>query len=198
VEKAGGEAPREAEQEAKSKNKKVRREYPELVLLAHATNTAEAERFRSELEAHGIPAILGGEGAAISVTPGDGAGEPILVPEEFADQAAEVIAELESAKPEGYALAAKDDLFEEEDEELEEHEDLDENPDEIDEDDEDPKDTDLEEGDLDEEEDVEDEESDDDDEWEEDEEDEEDEEEWEEDDDDDDDEEDWDEDDDDR
>ena len=194
AEKPAGDPPREAREQTKSKDKKGRREYPELVLLAHATNLVEAELFKSELEAHGIPAILEGEGAPTAVTPGDGAGVPILVPEEFADQAAEVIAELESAKPEGKTLAEKDDLFEEE-EELGEDEDLDEDPEEID-GGEDVEDTDLgEEEDLDEEEDeAEDEDDDEDDEWEEDEEDEDKDEDWEEDEDDEDDE-DWDEDD---
>jgi transcriptional regulator with XRE-family HTH domain len=172
-------ASRETPKEARSKGKGPP-EYPDLVLLVHATNLAEAELFKVELEAHGIPAILEGEGAPIAVTPGDGdgAGVPVLVPEEFADQAAELIAELESAKPEGNPLADKEDLFDEEDElgedvddgieDIDEEEDLDDS--ELDDDD-----------DLDEEEDVEDDA--DEEEWEEDEEEEE--EEWEEDDEDD-------------
>ena len=164
-------ASRDADKEAKSVGKGPR-EYSELVLLAHATNLAEAELFKAELEAHGIPAILEGEGAPIAVAPGAGAGVPVLVPEEFADQAAELIAELESAKPEGNALAEKEDLFDEE-EDLDE--DVDDDIEDIDEED------DLDDTDLDEEEDLdEDEDADDDadeEEWEEDEEEEE--EEWE-------------------
>jgi hypothetical protein len=164
-------ASRDADKEAKSVGKGPR-EYAELVLLAHAANLAEAELFKAELEAHGIPAILEGEGAPIAVTPG--AGVPVLVPEEFADQAAELIAELESAKPEGNALAEKEDLFDEE-EDLDE--DVDDDIEDIDEED------DLDDTDLDEEEDLdEDEDADDDadeEEWEDDaEDDEDDEEEW--------------------
>ena len=173
-EKAQAAASRETPKEAKLKGKGPP-EYPDLVLLAHATNLAEAELFKVELEAHGIPAILEGEGAPIAVTPG--AGVPVLVPEEFADQAAELIAELESAKPEGNPLADKEDLFDEEDE-LDE--DVDDGIKDIDKA-EDLDDSELDDDDLDEEEDVEDDA--DDEEWEEDEE--EDEEEWEEDDEDD-------------
>jgi len=173
-EKAQAAASRETPKEAKLKGKGPP-EYPDLVLLAHATNLAEAELFKVELEAHGIPAILEGEGAPIAVTPG--AGVPVLVPEEFADQAAELIAELESAKPEGNPLADKEDLFDEEDE-LDE--DVDDGIKDIDKE-EDLDDSELDDDDLDEEEDVEDDA--DDEEWEEDEE--EDEEEWEEDDEDD-------------
>lgn len=109
-------------------------EYTELILVAHAGNLAEAELFKSELEAHGIPVILEGESAGVAGIPDVGAGVPVLVPEEFADRAAELIAELEAAKPEGTTVAKTDpDLFEEEadiaevaeldDEELEEEED---------------------------------------------------------------------------
>jgi len=90
------------------------REYTELVLLVHAANPAEAELFKTELGAHGIPAVIEGEGAGVAGIPDVGAGVPVLVPEEFADQAAELIAELESAKPEGHAVDAKENLFEDE------------------------------------------------------------------------------------
>ena len=46
------------------------REYTELVLLVHATNPSEAELFKTELESHGIPAVLEGEGAGVSGIPG--------------------------------------------------------------------------------------------------------------------------------
>jgi len=90
------------------------REYTELVLLVHAANPAEAELFKTELGAHGIPAVIEGEGAGVAGIPDVGAGVPVLVPEEFADRAAELIAELESAKPEGHAVDAKKNLFEDE------------------------------------------------------------------------------------
>jgi hypothetical protein len=90
------------------------REYTELVLLVHAANPAEAELFKTELGAHGIPAVIEGEGAGVAGIPDVGAGVPVLVPEEFADQAAELIAELESAKPEGHAVDAKENPFEDE------------------------------------------------------------------------------------
>jgi hypothetical protein len=95
-------------------------EYTELVLLVHAANIPEAELFKTELSAHGIPAFLEGEGAGVSGIPDVGAGVPVLVPEEYADQAAELIAELESAKPEGNALDDKENIFEEEDAEVDE------------------------------------------------------------------------------
>ena len=91
-------------------------EYTELVLLVHAANMLEAELFKTELSAHGIPVFLEGEGAGVSGIPDVGAGVPVLVPEEYADQAAELIAELESAKPEGNALDEKENIFEEEEE----------------------------------------------------------------------------------
>jgi len=75
-------------------------EYTDLVLLVHANNLPEAELFKAELEAHGIPALLEGEGAGVAGIPDVSAGVPVLVPEELANQAAELIAELESAKPE--------------------------------------------------------------------------------------------------
>ena len=112
------------------------REYTELVLLVHAANPAEAELFKTELGAHGIPAVIEGEGAGVAGIPDVGAGVPVLVPEEFADQAAELIAELESAKPEGHAVDAKENLFD--DEEGKELEELDElEDDDVDEDEED-------------------------------------------------------------
>jgi len=79
-------------------------EYTELVLLVHASNLAEAELFKAELRAHGIPALLEGKGAGVAGIPDVGAGVPVLVPEGLANQAAELIAELESTRPEGDAL----------------------------------------------------------------------------------------------
>ena len=119
-------------------------EYTDLVLLVHAPNLAEADLYKTELEAHGIPTILEGEAPSLV---GIGAGVPVLVPEEFADQAAELIAEFESAKPEGQAVDEKEDIFESEDrdelEELDELEDLaDEDPDDDEEEDEDDVDED--------------------------------------------------------
>ncbi len=116
-------------------------EYTDLVLLVHAANQAEAELFKTELEAHGIPAVLEGEGSSLA---GIGAGVPVLVPEEFADRAAELIAEMESAKPEGKAVV-KDELFggEEDGGDVDElDEDVDEDEDEEEEDEEDDLDED--------------------------------------------------------
>jgi len=103
-------------------------QYTELILVAHAGNLAEAELFKTELEAHGIPAILEGEGAGVAGIPDVGAGVPILVPEEFADQAAELIAELEAAKPEAIVMNEDEDTLEEDEdtEDVEEVDDLDE------------------------------------------------------------------------
>jgi hypothetical protein len=178
----------QSEQAVKPPAEAEARDYTELVLLVHAGNPAEAELIKSELEANGIPAMIEGEGAGVAGIPDVGAGVPVLVPEEFADQAAELIAELESAKPEGTALIDKDDdVLDEEadDEELE-------TVDEVEE--EDPEEEELEEDDLDDDDDDDDE----DDEWDEDDDDEDDldeDEDWDEDDDED--EEDWDDDDDD-
>jgi hypothetical protein len=139
-------------------------EYTELVLLVHAANIPEAELFKTELSAHGIPAFLEGEGAGVSGMPDVGAGVPVLVPEEYADQAAELIAELESAKPEGNALDDKKNIFEEEDaegdEEVEEVEELEDDDleEEEDEDADDEDDLDEEDDDWEEEDDEEDEE----------------------------------------
>jgi len=88
-------------------------EYAELVLLVHADNMAEAELYRTELAAHGIPAVVEGENAAVGAIPDLGAGVPVLVPENLADEAAELIAELESTRPEGTAVQEKD-VFDEE------------------------------------------------------------------------------------
>ena len=154
------------------------REYTELVLLVHAANPAEAELFKTELGAHGIPAVIEGEGAGVAGIPDVGAGVPVLVPEEFADQAAELIAELESAKPEGNALVEKEDIFEEDEDEEEteevdeveelEDEDLEEDEDEDldDEDDLDEEDEDWEEEEEEEADDEEEDDEDDDEEWE--------------------------------
>ena len=162
-------------------------EYTELVLLVHASNIAEGELIKTELESNGIPAILEGEGSGVAGIPDVGTGVPILVPEEYADQAAELIAELESTKPEGNTLVEKDDFFEEDEdaEELEEvdeveenvkDEDLDDEDEDLDDDEDDDlddedeeeadeDDEDLEEDDEDEEEDDEDDEEDDDDDY---------------------------------
>ena len=173
-----------AEPETRKTPEPDEQEYTELVLLVHAANMPEAELFKTELSAHGIPAFLEGEGAGVAGIPDVGAGVPVLVPEEFADQAAELIAELESAKPEGNALVEKEDIFEEdedaeeadevdeveelEDEDLEEDEDEDlDDEDDLDEEDEDWEEEEEEEADDEEEDDDED----DDEEWEDDEED---------------------------
>ncbi|MEA3368213.1 MAG: DUF2007 domain-containing protein, partial [Planctomycetota bacterium] len=70
---------------------------PDLVLLVHADDMAEAQRYKSELQGHGIPAAVEGE------MPGGirhaGRGVPVLVSETLADEAAEVIAELEFTRP---------------------------------------------------------------------------------------------------
>ena len=89
-------------------------EYTELVLLVHANNLPEAELFKAALQAHGIPALLEGEGVGVAGIPDVGAGVPVLVPEEFADQAAELIAELESARPAIRPVGEDDDLEDEE------------------------------------------------------------------------------------
>ena len=104
-------------------------EYTELVLLVHASNIAEGELIKTELESNGIPAILEGGGAGVAGIPDVGSGVPVLVPEEYADQAAELIAELEFARPEGNTLVEKNDLFEEDEgaEELEEVDEVEEN-----------------------------------------------------------------------
>jgi hypothetical protein len=113
-------------------------EYTELVLVVHANNLAEAELFKAELEAHGIATVLEQEGAGVAGIPDVGAGVPVLVPEEQADQAAELIAELESRKTEGAALAKQNEPEERED--LEGLEELDEDLEDVDEDlDEDPE-----------------------------------------------------------
>ena len=111
-------------------------EYTELVLVVHANNLAEAELYRAELEAHGIPAVLEQSGAGVAGIPDVGAGVPVLVPEELADEAAEFIAEIETTKSEDHALEDRDDILDNEDEDLNE---------ELDEDEEDLDDEDLEE-----------------------------------------------------
>ena len=130
-------------------------EYTELVLLAHANNLPEAELFKAELQAHGIPTLLQGEGAGVAGIPDVGAGVPILVPEELANQAAELIAELESIRPEGDDLDDEDilnqregDIEDIDDEDTEELDSLDDEDDEDDdEDDWDDEDDDWEEDD---------------------------------------------------
>ena len=106
-------------------------EYTELVRVAHAANLPEAELMKAELEAHGIPAMLEGEGAGVLGVPDLGAGVPVLVPEEFAKKAAELIAKAEAAGPD-------DEDDEDEDEDNEEGDD--EDDDDADEDDEEPLD----------------------------------------------------------
>ncbi len=88
-------------------------QYTELVLVVHANNLPEAELFKTELEANGIPTVLEGEGAGVAGLPDVGAGVPVLVPEELADRAAELIAELESTKTEGKDLDETDEIFDE-------------------------------------------------------------------------------------
>lgn len=103
-------------------------EFTELVRVAHAANLPEAELLKAELEAHGIPAVLEGEGAGVAGIPNIGIGVPVLVPEKFAKQAAELIAEVEAARPEDSEESDEDDAddkedSEEEDEPLDEEED---------------------------------------------------------------------------
>lgn len=126
-------------------------DYTELVLVVHANNLAEAELYRAELEAHGIPAVLEQGSAGVAGIPDVGAGVPVLVPEELADEAAEFIAEIETTKSEDHALDERDDILDNEDEDLEEEldedeedldEDLEEDEDWDDEDDEDEEDED--------------------------------------------------------
>jgi hypothetical protein len=100
-------------------------EFTELVRVAHAANLPEAELLKAELEACGIPAVLEGEGAGIAGVPDLGAGVPVLVPEKFAKQAAELIAEVEAARPE----ATDEEGDEDDDELLDEDEDEAEEPD---------------------------------------------------------------------
>jgi len=97
-------APSESPPDEPQPDREETLEYTELVLLVHAGNLAEAELFKAELRAHGIPALLEGEGAGVAGIPDVGAGVPVLVPEGLANQAAELIAELESTRPEGDAL----------------------------------------------------------------------------------------------
>jgi hypothetical protein len=131
------------------------RDYTELVLVVHANNLAEAELYRAELEAHGIPAVLEQGSAGVAGIPDVGAGIPVLVPEELADEAAEFIAEIETTKSEDHALDERDEILDnegedaedldeklDEDEEDLDDEDLDEDEDWDDEDDEEPEDED--------------------------------------------------------
>ena len=115
------------------------RDYTELVLVVHANNLSEAELYRAELEAHGIPAVLEQGSAGVAGIPDVGAGIPVLVPEELADEAAEFIAEIETTKSEDHALDERDEILDNEGEGAED-------PDEkLDEDEEDLDDEDLEE-----------------------------------------------------
>jgi len=106
------------------------KDYSELVLVVHAGNLAEAELYRAELEAHGIPAVLEQEGAGVAGIPDVGAGIPVLVPEQFADEAAEFIAEIESTKSEDQTVAEREDDTQGKDEDVEDLEDADEELDE--------------------------------------------------------------------
>jgi len=99
-------------------------ESSDLLLVAHASDLTEAELYKTELKTHGIPAVLGGEGAAAGV-PDVGAGVPVLVPEEMADEAAELIAEMESSKTEGHPLDEKEETLDTETEDLEDIDDID-------------------------------------------------------------------------
>lgn len=143
---------RHKDEPGESENPKQRpreSDYTELVLVVHANNLAEAELYRAELEAHGIPAVLEQGGAGVAGIPDVGAGIPVLVPEELADEAAEFIAEIETTKSEGHALDERDDILDNEDEDLDEDkkdlddEDLEEDEDWDDEDDEDTEDEDA-------------------------------------------------------
>jgi hypothetical protein len=96
-----------------------------LVLVAHAGNVDEAELYKTELEAHGIPAVVEGGGVGVAGMPSVGAGVPVLVPEGLADEAAELIAELESTRTEGMPLEGKEDIFDEGNDELEDLDELD-------------------------------------------------------------------------
>ncbi|MFO8013125.1 MAG: DUF2007 domain-containing protein [Phycisphaerae bacterium] len=90
---------------------------PDLVLLIHAEDMAEAERYRSLLEGHGIPVAIEGDG------PGGprlaARGVPVLVAENLADAAADVIAELEFIRPEGRPVDEEDIFDGEETDDLE-------------------------------------------------------------------------------
>ncbi|MGB2998054.1 MAG: hypothetical protein WBC59_05385 [Phycisphaerae bacterium] len=103
----------------------------ELVPVAHAETSAEAKLIQAELQAHGISAVVEREKTAAGPDPVEvGAGLPVLVPEEFADEAAELIAELKSTQLEGNELNEDNDLPENEDDEPEDWDDEDEDWDE--------------------------------------------------------------------
>ena len=171
--------PAEAPQEAEGGAPPVRGpEAADLVLVAHADTLAEAEAYRAALATHGIAAVLEGEGEAAEARD-PGVGVPVLVPEERADEAAELIAELESTKTEGIALDEKDDIFDEEGDELEDLDELedkdgaddgldDEEDDVEEEDDDEEEEESVDEEDIEEEEEEDDDDEDEDDEWEED------------------------------
>lgn len=118
-------APQDRQPPPASPPREEAREFTELVLVAHANNLSEAELYKTELQARGIPAILEGEGAGVAGIPDVGAGVPVLVPEGMADEAAELIAELESTKTEGHPLNAKEEIFDEDTEDLDELDELD-------------------------------------------------------------------------
>ncbi len=98
--------------EGRDREKSPDEAYTELVLVVHASNLAEAEVFKTELEANGIPAILEQESASVGGVPDLAAGVPVLVPEDFADRAAELIAELESSQSEDEDVEDRENIFE--------------------------------------------------------------------------------------
>jgi len=99
-----------------------------LVRVAQASNPTEAEPYRAELEAHGIPAILDPKGndpasgprrgdpyredphrgAGPGLPDGRQAGVPVRVPERLTDEAAELIAELETLQFESEDLTLQE------------------------------------------------------------------------------------------
>ncbi|MGB2938647.1 MAG: hypothetical protein WBD05_10710 [Phycisphaerae bacterium] len=94
----------------------------ELVLVAHAETSAEAKLIQAELQAHGISAVVERERTAAGPDPVE-VGLPVLVPEDLADEAAELIAELKSTQLEGNELNEDNDLPENEDDEDEDWDD---------------------------------------------------------------------------
>jgi hypothetical protein len=90
---------------------------PDLVLLVHAEDIAEAERYKTLLQGHGIPVAVGANGRGGARLAGRGV--PVLVAETLADAAAEVIAELEFIRPEGRTVDEEDIFDDEETDDLE-------------------------------------------------------------------------------
>jgi len=85
----------------------------DLVFLIHAPSAEEAERYRRELLAHGIPAAVDDGWAGPWV--GFESGVPVFVPATLADIAAEHVAELEFGRPEETAVVDEDDVLDETD-----------------------------------------------------------------------------------